>query len=92
MTHAEQYSTSEPGALRRAYTGSRRRAGAIVALAIATGIVSLVLPARAASAGPIASAKAQAAGLTAQIAAENQRIQSLTNQHDAAAYRVSQLD
>jgi cell wall-associated NlpC family hydrolase len=93
MTHAEQYSTSEPGAPRKARTRSRGRIGALLALAITTGITSLaVVPSRLASADQISDAQAQASALTAKIAAEQQQIQALTSQYDAASYKVSQLN
>src|ERR1035437_1708461 len=93
MTHAEQYSTSEPGAPRKALTRSRSRVGALLALAATTGITSLgVVPTRPASADQISDAKAQASALTAKIAAEQQQIDSLTSQYDIASYKVSQLN
>ena len=93
MTHAEQYSTSEPGAPREARTRSRGRIGALLALAVTTGITSLVVvPTRPASADQISDAKAQASALTAKIAAEQQQIAALTSQYDAASYKISQLN
>jgi cell wall-associated NlpC family hydrolase len=93
MTHAEQYSTSEPGAPRRARTRSRGRIGALLALAVTTGITSLVVvPTRPASADQISDAKAQASALTAKIAAEQQQIAALTSRYDAASYKISQLN
>jgi len=93
MTHAEQYSTSEPGAPRKARTRSRGRIGALLALAVTTGITSLVVvPSRLASADQISDAQAQASALTAKIAAEQSQIRSLTSQYDTASYKVSQLD
>src|ERR1035441_3417402 len=93
MTHAEQYSTSEPGAPREARTRSRSRVGALLALAATTGITSLVVvPTRPASADQISDAKAQASALTAKIAAEQQQIAALTSQYDAASYKISQLN
>ena len=93
MTHAEQYSTSEPGAPHKARTRSRSRVGALLALAVTTGITSLVVvPTRPASADQISDAKAQASALTAKIAAEQQQIAALTSQYDAASYKISQLN
>ena len=93
MTHAEQYSTSEPGAPRQVRTRSRGRIGALLALAVTTGITSLVVvPPRLASADQISDAQAQASALTAKIAAEQQQIQSLTSQYDTASYKVTQLN
>src|ERR1035437_506806 len=93
MTHAEKYSTSEPGAPREARTRSRSRVGALLALAVTTGITSLVVvPTRPASADQISDAKAQASALTAKIAAEQQQIAALTSQYDAASYKISQLN
>src|ERR1035437_6500780 len=93
MTHAEQYSTSEPGVPREARTRSRSRVGALIALAATTGITSLVVvPTRPASADQISDAKAQASALTAKIAAEQQQIAALTSRYDAASYKISQLN
>jgi cell wall-associated NlpC family hydrolase len=93
MTHAEQYSTSEPGVPHKARTRSRSRVGALLALAVTTGITSLVVvPTRPASADQISDAKAQASALTAKIAAEQQQIAALTSQYDAASYKISQLN
>src|SRR5665647_906462 len=93
MTHAEQYSTSEPGVSREARTRSRSRVGALLALAVTTGITSLVVvPTRPASADQISDAKAQASALTAKIAAEQRQIAALTSQYDAASYKISQLN
>src|SRR5674476_953952 len=90
MTHAEQYSTSEPGAPHKARTRSRSRVGALLALAVTTGITSLVVvPTRAASADQISDAKAQASALTAKIAAEQQQIDSFTSQSAIASYYTS---
>jgi cell wall-associated NlpC family hydrolase len=72
---------------------SRGRIGALLALAVTTGITSLaVVPSRLASADQISDAQAQASALTAKIAAEQQQIQALTSQYDAASYKVSQLN
>ena len=93
MTHAEQYSTSEPGAPRKARTRSRGRIGALLALAVTTGIMSLVVVTpRLASADPISDAQAQASALTAKIAAEQQQMEALSSQYDADSYKVSQLN
>ena len=92
MTHAERYSTSEPRASHKVRTRSRSRVGALLALALTTGITSLVVPPRLASADQISDAKAQASALTSKIAAEQQQIDSLTSQYDTATYKVTQLN
>jgi peptidoglycan DL-endopeptidase CwlO len=93
MTHAEQYSTSEPGAPLRARAKSRPLIGALLALVGATGIVFLVVvPTRPASADQISDAKAQAAAVGAKLNAEQQQIQTLTGQYNAADFRLSQLN
>ncbi len=93
MTHAEQYSTSEPGATPPSRKKTPKRVISIIALAAALGGVStLISLARPASADQIADAKAQAAAITAKIQATEAQIQSLTGQVTAADYRLSQLN
>ena len=70
MTHAEQYSTSEPSAPPPARKKTRRRVISTVALATGLGLASTVIASsRPASADQIADAKAQAAAITAKIQA-----------------------
>ena len=92
MTHAEQYSTVEPGACPARRNRTRNRVFATIALASALGATSLVftsdLPA---SADQISTAQAQAAAISAQLNAAEARIQSLTGQINEADYKLSQL-
>jgi len=92
MTHAEQYSTSEPGAPPPVRKKARARLISVVALVAALGLPTAVISSsRPASADQIADAKAQAAAITAKIQATEAQIQSLTGQVTAADYRLSQL-
>jgi peptidoglycan DL-endopeptidase CwlO len=93
MTHAEQYSTSEPCAPARIGKKARRRAIPVVALMTTLGLTgALFSSARPASADQIATEKAQAAAIAAKIQATQGQIQALTGQVQAADYRLSQLD
>ena len=93
MTHAEQYSTSEPGATPPSRKKTPKRVISIIALAAALGGAStLISSSRPASADQISDAKAQAAAITAKIQATEAQIQSLTGQVTAADYRLSQLN
>ena len=93
MTHAEQYSTSEPGVSSGVRARSVKRAGAILALAVTTGLASLVAaPIHPASADQLSDAKAEAAALSAKLSAEQSQIQALTGQYDAANYKLSQVN
>ena len=93
MTHAEQYSTSEPSAPPPARRKTPRRIISTVALATGLGLASTVIASsRPASADQISDAKAQAAAITAKIQATQAQIQSLTGQVTAADYRLSQLN
>ena len=92
MTHAEQYSTAEPGtplALRK-----KARGRVCAAVAVAAGLAftgAVVTSSRPASADQIAAERAQAASITATIQATEAQIQSLTGQVTAADYKLSQL-
>ncbi len=93
MTHAEQYSTSEPSAPPPARRKTRRRIISTVALATGLGLASTVIASsRPASADQIADAKAQAAAITAKIQATQAQIASLTGQVTAADFRLNQLN
>ena len=93
MTHAEQYSTSEPSAPpppeRRPANGSFRRYRTchLIGLRLRGDFYST----RPASADQIADARAQAAAITAKIQATQAQIQTLTGQVQSADYRLSQL-
>lgn len=92
MTHAEQYSTSEPRVSSPARKKTKTRAFSVLALAAGLGLAStVVLTTRPASADQIGDAKAQAAAITAKIQATQAQIQTLTGQVTAADYRLSQL-
>ena len=70
MTHAEQYSTSEPQVSSPARKKTKTRAFSVLALAAGLGLAStVVLTTRPASADQIGDAKAQAAAITAKFQA-----------------------
>src|ERR1017187_8454276 len=96
MTHAEQYSTSEPSASPAPRKQRRKRVFTVLALAASLGITSAVISsARPAAADQLSDAKAQAQAQAAAITAKLQSIQgqeqSLTGQVQAADYHLSQL-
>jgi len=92
MTHAEQYSTSEPQVSSPARKKPKTRTLSVLALAAGLGLAStVVLTTRPASADQIGDARAQAAAITAKIQATQAQIQTLTGQVTAADYRLSQL-
>ena len=96
MTHAEQYSTSEPSASPAPRKLRRKRVFTVLALAASLGITSAVISsARPAAADQLSDAKAQAQAQADAITAKLQSIQgqeqSLTGQVQAADYRLSQL-
>lgn len=93
VTDAEQCSTAKWGTSKTARTRSYRRLVTLPALAIVTAITSTVVaPLRPAGADQIADAKAEAAALSAKLTQEQQQVQSLTDQVNAAQYKVAQLD
>src|ERR1019366_6337359 len=92
MTHAEQYSTSEPGACQTARSKPRRRVVALLAMASALGAASAVICTSVpASADQISDAKAQAAAITAKIQSIDAQRQALTGQVTSADYQLAQL-
>ena len=92
MTHAEQYSTSEPSAPPAPRKQRRKRVFTVLALAASLGITSAVISsARPASADQLSDAKAQAAAITAKLQSIQGQEQSLTGQVQAADYHLSQL-
>jgi cell wall-associated NlpC family hydrolase len=92
MTHAEQYSTSEPQVSSPARKKTKTRTFSVLALAAGLGLAStVVLTTRPASADQIGDAKAQAAAITAKIQATQAQIEALTGQVTAADYKLSQL-
>src|ERR1700690_139714 len=92
MTHAEQYSTSEPSASPAPRKLRRKRVFTVLALAASLGITSAVISsARPAAADQLSDAKAQAEAITAKLQSIQGQEQSLTGQVQAADYRLSQL-
>jgi cell wall-associated NlpC family hydrolase len=92
MTHAEQYSTSEPCAPASIRKNHRRCVVTVAALAVALGTTGTLFSApRPASADQIASDQAQAAAITAKIQATQGQIQSLTGQVQSADFHLGQL-
>jgi cell wall-associated NlpC family hydrolase len=92
MTHAEQYSTIEPGACPARRKRTRNRVFATLAVASALGATSLVVASSTpASADQISDAKAQAAAISAKLNATEAQISALSGQVDAANYKLSQL-
>ena len=92
MTHAEQYSTSEPCAPVPAGKKHRRRVVSVAVLAVSLGITGTIFSAaRPASADSIAGDKAQAAAISAKIQATQAQIQTLTDQVQSADFHLSQL-
>jgi len=92
MTHAEQYSTSEPSASPAPRKQRRKRVFTVLALAASLGITSAVISSvRPAAADQLSDAKAQAATITAQLQSIQAQQQSLTGQVQAADYHLSQL-
>src|SRR5664280_2880892 len=92
MTHAEQYSTSEPGACQTARRKPRRRVVALLAMASTFGAAATVICTSVpASADQISDAKAQAAAITAKIQSIDAQRQALTGQVTSADYQLAQL-
>ena len=92
MTHAEQYSTSEPSASPAPRKQRRKRVFTVLALAVSLGITSAVISsARPAAADQLSDAKAQAQAITAKLQSIQAQQQSLTGQVQAADYHLSQL-
>jgi cell wall-associated NlpC family hydrolase len=92
MTHAEQYSTVEPGACRARCNRTRNRVLATVALASALGATTVVFAATTpASADQISDAQSQAAAITAQLNATQAQIASLTGEVNQADFKLNQL-
>ena len=92
MTHAEQYSTSEPSASPAPRKQRRKRVFTVLALAASLGITSAVISsARPAAADQLSDAKAQAAAITSKLQSIQAQEQSLTGQVQAADYHLSQL-
>lgn len=92
MTHAEQYSTAEPGTPLAHRKKARGRVCATVAVAAGLAITGAVLTSsRPAAADQIAAERAQAAAITANIQATEAQIQTLTGQVTAADYQLAQL-
>jgi len=92
MTHAEQYSTVEPGACPPRRNRTRNRVVATLAVASLLGATSaMVSIATPASADQISDAQSQAAAISAKLNATQAQIAALTGQVNAADYKLSQL-
>ena len=92
MTHAEQYSTVEPGARSARHSRSRNRVVATLAVTALLGATSaMVCVSTPASADQISDAQAQAAAITAKLNSTEAQIAALTGQANAADYKLSQL-
>ena len=92
MTHAEQYSTVEPGACPARRMKTRNRVFATLAVASVLGATSLVVASSTpASADQISDAQAQAAAISAKLNATEAQIQALAGQVNEADYKLSQL-
>lgn len=92
MTHAEQYSTVEPGTSSTQRRKPFIRAIATLATASALGAsLGAFASASPASADQISDARAQAAAISARLSAAQSQIAVLTGQVTAADYRLSQI-
>jgi len=92
MTHAEQYSTVEPGACQTRRNRTPNRVLATVAFASALGASSVVFPATTpASADQISDAQSQAAAITAQLNATQAQLAALAGQVNQADFKLNQL-
>ena len=92
MTHADQYSTVEPGTRQTRPKQTRNRVIATLAVASLLGSTSAMIAVAApASADQISDAQAQASAISAKINATEAQIASLTGQVDQADYKLNQL-
>jgi len=92
MTHAEQYSTSEPSASPAPRKPPRKRLFTVLALAASLGITSAVISSvRPAGADQLSSDKAKAAAVTTQLQGIQAQEQSLAGQLESADYHLTQL-
>jgi cell wall-associated NlpC family hydrolase len=92
MTHAEQYSTSEPSASPAHRKLPRKRVFTVLALVASIGVTSAVIStARPAAADQLSSDKAEAAAVTAKLQGIQAQEASLTGQVQSAQYHLSQL-
>jgi len=87
VTDVEPPSTARSGRHRRLHRWRSLFAGPALALSA----LAVLVPARPAGADPLASARAQAAQLTAQLQAEAARLDAASQAYDAAEQRVQQL-
>ena len=93
MTHAEQYSTSEPGACPTALSKPRRRNVIVTTVAAALAFSgTMAVVSSPVSADTVSSLRAQAAQVSSQLAADQSRIQAIDGQVQAADYHLSQLN
>ncbi len=92
MTRADFTSTSVSAGLKTGRIHRRYRVGiALVSVFAISGASLLAITPRPVGADQLSDAKAQAAAISAQIQATDQRVQALTDQYSAADYRLSQL-
>jgi cell wall-associated NlpC family hydrolase len=92
MTHAEQYSTVEPGACPARRNRTRSRVFATLAVVSMVGATSaMVSIATPASADQVSDAQAQAAAITAKLSATDSQIAALTGKVNQADYKLAQL-
>jgi peptidoglycan hydrolase CwlO-like protein len=92
MTHAEHYSTVEPGAYPAPRDRTRNRVMATVAFSSALGAASVVFAfTTPASADKISDAQSQAAAITAQLNTTQAQIAALTGQMNHADFQLNQL-
>ncbi len=86
------YSTARLG-VKEVRRAPRKWGRAMLALAIVTGITSVVsLAPRPAGADQLSDAQAQAASIQAEIQATGQQINSLSQQYDQATYHLQQIN
>jgi len=86
VTHVEPNSTARTGGRTRLRLGTAALAGAVIAAAASIGIVAPY-----ASADPVAAAKAQAAQISAQVAADGQKLDAFEQQYEGAQAKVAAL-
>ncbi|MHB1709936.1 MAG: C40 family peptidase [Acidimicrobiales bacterium] len=92
MTDSEQSLPAKRGSRRVVCARFRRWARVTWIVVCATGATAVALPPGSAGAGQLASARAEAAAITARIQAANQQLQTLAAQYNAASYHLSLLD
>jgi peptidoglycan DL-endopeptidase CwlO len=86
VTHVEPFSTARTGGRTRLRNRTAALAGAVITVVASVGVV-----APRAFADPIATAKAQAAQIAAQVAADGQKLDAISQQYEAAQGQVGAL-